>query len=211
MTGRGAGLAGELRCPIALEVIPSKRDCGWRMIPIGTFVERCKVLSQDQFCEQYPHPFLVHSTSIRRLSPKQDSQEITWELVATQPPSSASSEFLGPTVAGTDAKPGRLYSIFMMVPTGQDSSVIAVGSSSECDVHINDRSVSRRHAVINVRGAQYFIKDAGSSSGTRLNDEKLGPDRHPLNNGDTISLGQVDLTFLLPADFYQLVKRLYLD
>lgn len=182
------------------------------MIPIGTFVERCKILSQEEFVEQYPHPFLVHSTSSRRLSPKMDSQEITREHVVPKPASSASSEFiLGPTLPGTDTKPGRLYSVYLLVPTGQDPSVIAVGSSSMCDVHVNDRSVSRRHAVINVRGGQHFIKDAGSSAGVRLNDEKLDLGRHPLNNGDTITLGQVDLTFLLPDDFYQLVRRLYLD
>jgi len=55
-------------------------------------------------------------------------------------------------------------------------------------------SVSRRHALIRVSGAEALLEDSGSKNGTFLRGEKLtGP--VPLNDGDEIRLGSIRMTY----------------
>ena len=50
-----------------------------------------------------------------------------------------------------------------------DKEVIYIGRSPECDYVIDDRQVSRRHAVIIRTGNGYVIEDLDSKNGTFLN------------------------------------------
>ena len=70
----------------------------------------------------------------------------------------------------------------------------AMGFSPECDLVLPDATVSRRHAVIAVRGDECWISDAGSRNGTYVNGERLHRERllHP---GDKISISWYTLQF----------------
>lgn len=59
------------------------------------------------------------------------------------------------------------------------------------------RSTSRRHAVINLRGDRFVIRDeVGSANGTFVNDVRLKPGEEvEISNGDTLQLGLVKLEF----------------
>jgi len=52
-----------------------------------------------------------------------------------------------------------------------------VGRSSDCDVRIDDASLSRRHAVITVDGNRVTIRDEGSKNGTYVDGEKVTGER----------------------------------
>jgi DNA-binding winged helix-turn-helix (wHTH) protein len=55
-------------------------------------------------------------------------------------------------------------------------------------------SVSRRHALIRVSGAEALLEDSGSKNGTFLRGKKLtGP--VPLRDGDEIRLGSIRITY----------------
>jgi DNA-binding winged helix-turn-helix (wHTH) protein len=55
-------------------------------------------------------------------------------------------------------------------------------------------SVSRRHALIRVSGAEALLEDSGSKNGTFLRGKKLtGP--VPLKDGDEIRLGSIRITY----------------
>ena len=58
--------------------------------------------------------------------------------------------------------------------------------------------ISRRHARITSRGAQFFIEDLGSANGTVVNGQKrLQPQEpYPLNNGDVVKIGETTLKFV---------------
>jgi hypothetical protein len=61
--------------------------------------------------------------------------------------------------------------------------------------------VSRQHAVIELSGPNYFIRDLESTNGTWLNERKLIPhDAYALHVGDLIRLGQMGLYiyFMVP-------------
>lgn len=54
--------------------------------------------------------------------------------------------------------------------------------------------VSRHHANIAFRSGKYFIRDMGSTNGTRINNRKIPAERYiPLNDGDHIRLGQLTM------------------
>ncbi len=56
--------------------------------------------------------------------------------------------------------------------------------------------VSRRHARLAVQGGRVLIEDLNSTNGTRVNGKKLRPNQpHPIEYGDQITLGWVELSF----------------
>ena len=69
-----------------------------------------------------------------------------------------------------------------------------LGRSRECDIVLDDSNVSRRHAEISPSGQGWLIKDLGSTNGVRVNGRTVdGP--HPLESGDRVELGTVDVRF----------------
>ena len=46
---------------------------------------------------------------------------------------------------------------------------VILGRHPECEVHIEDGSVSRRHAQVTFEGGHYFLSDLNSRNGTLLN------------------------------------------
>jgi len=70
---------------------------------------------------------------------------------------------------------------------------IAIGRSPDCDVFLDDVTVSRRHAVILV-GATTTIEDQGSLNGTYVNRRRI--DTASLADGDEIQIGKYRLIFL---------------
>jgi pSer/pThr/pTyr-binding forkhead associated (FHA) protein len=87
------------------------------------------------------------------------------------------------------------------------SPLVSVGFSSECDIQIQDPSVSRIHAYLSYTDG-WRIRDAGSAAGTLVNDEPPGDAL--LASGDRISLGQVDVLFLESKELFNLIHRLEL-
>ena len=70
----------------------------------------------------------------------------------------------------------------------------SVGRSPDCDVFLDDVTVSRRHAHVVRRNGQFFIEDKGSLNGTFLNRRRI--ESGPLEDGDELQIGKYKLTFL---------------
>ena len=68
-----------------------------------------------------------------------------------------------------------------------------VGRLPECDVTLDDPSVSRRHARIRFIGGAWSIEDLGSTNGVKVNGSRVG--ESDLADGDRLQLGSVDLLF----------------
>jgi DNA-binding NtrC family response regulator/pSer/pThr/pTyr-binding forkhead associated (FHA) protein len=64
-----------------------------------------------------------------------------------------------------------------------------LGSDTGCDVCLPNATVSRRHAVINVRGRSILLEDLGSTNGTLLRSQRI--DRADLETGDIFVIGRV--------------------
>lgn len=72
---------------------------------------------------------------------------------------------------------------------------ILVGRDPECDLTLEDGTVSARHARISFRQAQWWVEDWSSKNGTRLNDELLTVPA-VITSGDIIACGQAKLVVL---------------
>jgi len=89
---------------------------------------------------------------------------------------------------------------FELVLRGRDRRRVAVaagqrlviGRSSECDVQLDDQSVSRRHCAVEAAGEALVVTDLGSANGTFVNGEVMREAR--MRAGDTLRLGE--LTFV---------------
>jgi sulfur carrier protein ThiS len=69
-----------------------------------------------------------------------------------------------------------------------------IGRSPDCDIFLDDVTVSRRHAIV-AKGAERFaIEDLGSLNGTFLNRRRI--ERSDLENGDEVQIGKYRLIFL---------------
>jgi hypothetical protein len=88
--------------------------------------------------------------------------------------------------------PGRIYAM--------TRATVVVGRDDEVDMQVLDASVSARHARIVNSGQGFEVEDLGSTNGMFLGGERIR--RAELQNGDRLTVGGVDLMFLLerPTD-----------
>lgn len=70
---------------------------------------------------------------------------------------------------------------------------IVIGRREDCDVVLNDPSVSRRHARLELHRGKYTISDLGSTNGTMVNGVKIHT--KVLEPGDVVTLGTTVCTF----------------
>jgi pSer/pThr/pTyr-binding forkhead associated (FHA) protein len=68
-----------------------------------------------------------------------------------------------------------------------------IGRSSRCDFVVDDPNVSRRHAELQRRGADWYVVDLDSTNGVAVNGKQVRSAR--LAPGDEIALGTVRLRF----------------
>ncbi|MGQ0612518.1 MAG: FHA domain-containing protein [Planctomycetaceae bacterium] len=86
-------------------------------------------------------------------------------------------------------------------PTGRvvfplDRRILVVGRDPVSDVRIEDRSVSRRHALVETTQGGVKVTDLASTGGTRINGAALTPELpSTLAPGDFISFGGVTIAF----------------
>ena len=100
---------------------------------------------------------------------------------APQPPD-GTGKTIGFGAMGSGSKDGgRLYPCLVSQTTGEKTfinlSEFLIGrrvpGQSDCDMHIGNARVSRRHAKIISRGGHYYVVDVGSANGTFVNGRRM--------------------------------------
>jgi pSer/pThr/pTyr-binding forkhead associated (FHA) protein len=77
------------------------------------------------------------------------------------------------------------------VPKGERTTI---GRSPECDIFLDDVTVSRHHAILQRTDTSFVIEDEGSLNGTFVNRRRI--ERAELADGDELQIGKYRLTFL---------------
>ena len=70
---------------------------------------------------------------------------------------------------------------------------VVLGRSRDCDVVLDDRSVSRRHAELVRHGDGFLLRDLDSTNGSAVNGKRIR--EAAVQPGDDITVGTVALTF----------------
>ncbi len=70
-----------------------------------------------------------------------------------------------------------------------------IGRSPECEIFLDDVTVSRRHAELSRDGESFSIRDLGSLNGTYVNRRRI--ESAVLDDDDEVQIGKYRLTFLL--------------
>lgn len=186
---RFASFSESLQAELASVVKRTAADRGWRLqgparielrasddVRVGTYELRGKVEAATD----------VAPPAQRRVPaaapPPQAAPAAEWQAaertsVLSRPPA-ASRAYL---VSAADSRRHRL------------SSAATLGRLPECDVTLDDPSVSRRHARMSERGGRWSIEDLDSTNGVKVNGRRVRTAE--LADGDRVELGGIRLVF----------------
>lgn len=76
-----------------------------------------------------------------------------------------------------------------------DRDQLVAGRARDCDIHLDEAEVSRRHAIFVREDGGYEVRDLDSVNGLLVNGEKTT--RHRLELGDVVKIEAFEMTFLL--------------
>jgi hypothetical protein len=82
-----------------------------------------------------------------------------------------------------------------------------LGRTQENDILVNDFAISRSHAVVEIRGESYYLKDLGSSNGTYVNGYLIDDRGTLLEDGDTVRFARYEFQFLTAEGLFELLKK----
>src|SRR5262245_61815784 len=72
-------------------------------------------------------------------------------------------------------------------------TILSIGRDPSNDLVLPDAMVSRRHALIECRGSQFFLRDCNSSNGSLVNGDRVS--ERGLRDGDLVAIGAARLLF----------------
>jgi len=72
-------------------------------------------------------------------------------------------------------------------------TLVSIGRDPSNDLVLPDAMVSRRHAVVEYRGSQYYLRDCNSSNGSLVNGDRVS--ERNLRDGDLVAIGTARLLF----------------
>jgi uncharacterized RDD family membrane protein YckC len=73
------------------------------------------------------------------------------------------------------------------------TTILTIGRDPSNDLVLPDAMVSRRHAVVETRGRQFFLRDCSSANGSVVNGDRVT--ERALKDGDLVAIGSMRLLF----------------
>src|SRR6516225_3814084 len=126
----------------------------------------------------------------------------TWVTVPERPVSTISRDACLVHIYPTGPGMGSRYSL--------SDLPLVIGRGNDCDICINDHSVSRRHARIQPNADDYYAVDLQSTNGTYVNN--VPASMYKLKDGDYLRVGNCIYRFLtggnVEAEYHEEIYRL---
>jgi hypothetical protein len=166
------------------------------MEPLDDFIQEVRSSERDTFAKAHPHPFLVVVVP--------ENADEGWRVFRT-------THFTREQVHNPMSSRASSYRALRVVKTNRNpwSDRISVGRAANNDLVVRDASVSKLHAHLRAEGATMTLSDAGSRNGTAVNGKALKEgEARPLEPGDEINLGSINLVYQDPGGMYDFLKSL---
>jgi two-component system cell cycle response regulator len=153
-------------------------------------------------CVHYSAPFQSGVIMDQGSSGVMDRVTETWVTAPERPVSLSSRNACLVHIYPTGPSMGTRYTI--------GETPIVIGRASDCDIRINDHSVSRRHARIQPGADGYYAVDLQSTNGTYIND--VPASMYKLKDGDYLRVGNCIYRFLMggnvETEYHEEIYRL---
>jgi hypothetical protein len=159
---------------------------------MSMLVQRYGQVTPDAFCTSFAHDFLV------------------WEPGHWHPArSGANTRVLSERGTGdTPVSLGREALVLALLPTRKDATSLVLGRGEECDLCINDATLSQKHLSFTTTSQGWKVTDLGSRNGTWINERKLVPSLPVmLLPGSTLKVGQVLLRYCSPSELHARIQQ----
>ncbi len=144
-------------------------ECGFQNSETANFCARCGALIEREEVDEETTLSFV---------PEQVPEDAPGRVEGVDGPALVVRSGGGRTGEGFSLGPGRT----------------TIGRSPDCDIFLDDVTVSRRHAVITEASGRFVIEDLGSLNGTFLNRRRI--EQAPLDDDDELQIGKYRLVFL---------------
>lgn len=165
-----------------------------------------QTVGHDEFMQFMQKPVLAGSAihqgnigSVREMSAREMNRTVLFEPL----------EHTGESESVSDSLKNAIYPLIKGLHTTTASNLIFIGRIDTNDFMMPDHSISRQHAVIEIKSEGYFLKDCNSTNGTFVNGTRLDKKAVLLSDKDMVSFARYEFTFLSPEMLYTtLSKRL---
>jgi hypothetical protein len=157
------------------------------IITRGFWIFKKKFCSQceqqlDRSWDQCPYCQQIAAQVVAAPATKQAMKTQAFVMDASGGPGSL--QLLGWIVPLQGSQRGELFTL---------APVTSIGTDPKCNVVLNDKFMSSRHAEIKAENGVWVLRDSGSTNGTYVNNRRV--DRHELVDNDFIKFGSAMLKF----------------
>jgi hypothetical protein len=111
-------------------------------------------------------------------------QKLKTQALVIDPSGAGGVQLLGWLVPLQGAQKGELFTL---------SPVTIIGTTAECNICLQDKFMSSKHAEIKAENGMWVLRDSGSTNGTYVNNRRV--DRHELVDNDFIKFGSAMCKF----------------
>jgi hypothetical protein len=136
----------------------------------------------DQSWDQCPFCQQIAAQAVAAASPQAKMKTQAFVMDANGAP--GSMQLLGWVVALQGPQRGELFTL---------APVTLIGTEAGCNIVLQDKFMSSRHAEIKAENGMWILRDSGSTNGTYVNSRRI--DRHELVDNDFIKFGSWLLKF----------------
>jgi hypothetical protein len=116
------------------------------------------------------------------------------------------SKSQGSSISASESLKHAIYPLVKGEYPATPRGAFYIGRINGNDMIMPDYAISKRHAIIDIEDGRYYIRDTGSTNGTRLNGSRLAKKPMQLRDKDVVAFARYEFTFLYPKSLYTMLR-----
>lgn len=163
------------------------------------YIQDSKNSLQEEFIEKYNHPFFISFVESMSTDPEK-------KILSSDSAIKSLNELVK---SETKAQNNEVIDVIPVVKTKKNNEeYITIGRIESQDIFIDDLSISKLHAYLQLVDNKYLITDNNSTNGTVLNGLKLSANvQNNIKDQDKVLFGNIRYTFFSARSAYMFLKK----